>query len=105
MSRLTFPHHRKTIRLSLSHTGCERGANIRACKYRAALARAPINDNIWKSLRHDICVFNSSRIKDTTDRNQGFKVFSKDLSGGQSRLLKLKTEDSKEVQHRLEPRY
>jgi hypothetical protein len=58
-----------------------------------AEAYRQLNRRISKSLRHDIRVFNTKRIKDTIERNKGSKVFARDLSIGQSQLTKLKTED------------
>nr|XP_037868983.1 craniofacial development protein 2-like [Bombyx mori] len=54
-----------------------------------------LNRHIMKSLRHDLRSFNTQRIKETIERNQGSKVFARDASIGQSQLTKLKTEDGR----------
>ncbi|XP_022815787.1 uncharacterized protein LOC111349058 [Spodoptera litura] len=58
-----------------------------------AKAHRQLNRQIWKSLRHDIRNFNVNMVKEAIERNQGSKVFARDVSIGQSQLTKLKAED------------
>ncbi|KAA5608736.1 reverse transcriptase family protein, partial [Pseudomonas aeruginosa] len=61
-----------------------------------------LNRHIMKSLRHDLRSFNTQRIKETIERNQGSKVFARDASIGQSQLTKLKTEDGRVTSNKSE---
>lgn len=45
------------------------------------------------SSRHHIRNFNMNRLKETTERNQGSKLFARDMYSTQRRLTKLKKED------------
>ncbi len=58
-----------------------------------AKAHRQLNRQIWKSMRHDIRNFNANRVKEAIERNQGSKVFARDMSIGQTQLTKLKAED------------
>ncbi|CAG4942909.1 unnamed protein product [Parnassius apollo] len=51
-----------------------------------------LNRQISKCMRRDLRNFNSARIKEAIERNQGSKVFARDLSARKSQLSKLKTE-------------
>lgn len=44
-------------------------------------------------MRRDIRIFNTARIEDAIERNQGSKVFARDMSIGQSQMTKLKRDD------------
>ncbi|KAL0883425.1 hypothetical protein ABMA27_016807 [Loxostege sticticalis] len=48
---------------------------------------------ISRSLRRDIRNFNTNCIEEAIERNKGLKVFTRDVSVGQSQLTKLKTVD------------
>ena len=52
-----------------------------------------LNRQISREMRRDLRLFNTSRIEEAIKRNQGSKVFARDLAAGQSPLIKLKTED------------
>ncbi|CAK1600454.1 unnamed protein product [Parnassius mnemosyne] len=51
-----------------------------------------LNRQISKCMRRDFRNFNTARIEETIERNQGSKVFARDLSARKSHLSKLKTE-------------
>ena len=52
-----------------------------------------LNRKISRQMPRDLRLFNTSRIEEAIERNQGSKVFARDLAAGQSLLMKLKTED------------
>ncbi|KAI8440939.1 hypothetical protein MSG28_009236 [Choristoneura fumiferana] len=52
-----------------------------------------LNRRISKSMRHDVRAFNTARIKEAIERNQGSKVFAKNSSIGKSQMTKLKIDD------------
>ncbi|CAK1581780.1 unnamed protein product [Parnassius mnemosyne] len=51
-----------------------------------------LNRQISKCMRRDLRNFNTAHIEEAIERNQGSKVFARDLSARKSQLLKLKTE-------------
>ncbi|CAG5004027.1 unnamed protein product [Parnassius apollo] len=51
-----------------------------------------LNRQISNCMRRDLRNFNTARIKEGIEWNQGSKVFARDLSARKSQLLKLKTE-------------
>ncbi|CAK1584611.1 unnamed protein product [Parnassius mnemosyne] len=51
-----------------------------------------LNRQISKCMRRDLRKFNTARIEEAIERNQGSKVFSRDLSARKRQLSKLKTE-------------
>ncbi|CAG4984479.1 unnamed protein product [Parnassius apollo] len=51
-----------------------------------------LNRPISKCMRRDLLNFNTARIKEAIERNQGSKVFARDLSARKNQLSKLKTE-------------
>ncbi|CAK1590319.1 unnamed protein product [Parnassius mnemosyne] len=51
-----------------------------------------LNRQISKCMRRDLRNFNTARIEEAIERNQGSKVFARDLSARKSHLSKLKTE-------------
>ncbi|CAG4970592.1 unnamed protein product [Parnassius apollo] len=86
-------HRRRTQKLS-HHT-----LNLMAVRQEMRLqsstdltAYRQLNRQISKCMRRDLGNFNTARIKETIERNQGSKVFARDLSARKSQLSKLKTE-------------
>ncbi|CAG5018038.1 unnamed protein product [Parnassius apollo] len=86
-------HRRRTQKLS-DHT-----LNLMAVRREMRLqsstdltAYRQLNRQIFKCMRQDLRNFNTARIKEAIERNQGSKVFARDLSARKSQLSKLKTE-------------
>ncbi|KAI8438500.1 hypothetical protein MSG28_010984 [Choristoneura fumiferana] len=61
-----------------------------------------LNRQISKSLKRDVRRFNTTSIEEAIERNRGSKVFTRDLSVGQSQLMKLKTDDGRIVSSKPE---
>ncbi|XP_075990314.1 uncharacterized protein LOC142985961 [Anticarsia gemmatalis] len=61
-----------------------------------------LNRQISKSLKRDTRQFNTKCVEEAIELNRGSKVFARDLSIGQSRLTKLKTEDGRIISSRAE---